>query len=92
MKIVNSTPLHPVQLLEKSKADSANNTEATSKPSAQAQSSKESSNVSRLNPGLTDSSFDIDNLRVEEVRQAILEGRLEISAERIADGLLDNLK
>lgn len=35
---------------------------------------------------------DIDQARVEEVRQAIAEGRLEINADRIADGLIQSVQ
>lgn len=35
---------------------------------------------------------DIDQARVAEIRQAISEGRLEIRADRIADGLIDSVR
>ncbi|WP_367890523.1 flagellar biosynthesis anti-sigma factor FlgM [Geopseudomonas aromaticivorans] len=35
---------------------------------------------------------DVDPARVAEIRQAILEGRLQISAERIADGLIASVR
>ncbi|WP_444677437.1 flagellar biosynthesis anti-sigma factor FlgM [Halomonas sp. E19] len=38
-----------------------------------------------------DASRDIDMNRVEEIREAIREGRLDIRAERIADGLIQSL-
>jgi negative regulator of flagellin synthesis FlgM len=37
-------------------------------------------------------SEDIDMARVAELRQAIIEGRLEVSAERIADGLIASVR
>lgn len=37
-------------------------------------------------------SQDIDLARVAEIRQAISEGRLEIRAERIADGLIRSVR
>ena len=37
-------------------------------------------------------SEDIDLARVAELRQAIREGRLEINAERIADGLIASVR
>lgn len=37
-------------------------------------------------------SEDIDMARVAELRQAIMDGRLEISAERIADGLIASVR
>lgn len=39
-----------------------------------------------------DGSQDIDMARVQEIRDAIREGRMEIRADRIADGLIANLK
>ncbi|GAA0562578.1 flagellar biosynthesis anti-sigma factor FlgM [Halomonas salifodinae] len=48
--------------------------------------------VAHLSQKAQDASQDIDSLRVNEIRQAISEGRLEIRAERIADGLIDSLK
>lgn len=35
-----------------------------------------------------DASHDIDSARVNEVRQAITEGRLQLNADRIADGII----
>ncbi|AFT71705.1 Anti-sigma-28 factor [Alloalcanivorax dieselolei B5] len=35
---------------------------------------------------------DIDTARVAEIRQAISEGRLEIRADRIADGLIERVR
>lgn len=48
--------------------------------------------LTHLRHGATDASQDIDTARVEEIRQAIREGRLEIKADRIADGLIDNVR
>ncbi|MBR9772716.1 flagellar biosynthesis anti-sigma factor FlgM [Halomonas sp. MMSF_3323] len=39
-----------------------------------------------------DTSQDIDSARVEQIRDAIREGRLEIHPERIADGLIDSVR
>lgn len=50
-----------------------------------------STNVRLLRQPSADSSQDIDTVRVEELRQAIAEGRLEIRAEKIADGLIESL-
>ncbi|GHA05943.1 flagellar biosynthesis anti-sigma factor FlgM [Oceanisphaera arctica] len=48
--------------------------------------------VTHLSPALQDSSRDIDMNRVNELRQAISEGRLEIRADKIADGLLNSVR
>jgi len=39
-----------------------------------------------------DSDDDIDTARVEEIRQAIVEGRIKIDPSKIADGLLASLR
>lgn len=51
-----------------------------------------STSVTHLSQPGADASQDIDQLRVDEIRQAIAEGRLEIRAERIADGLIANVQ
>lgn len=45
-----------------------------------------------LRQSAIDPSHDIDSARVEEIREAIREGRLEIRADRIADALLKSLQ
>lgn len=50
------------------------------------------SSVSHLGRAGADSSRDIDTARVEELRRAIVGGRLEIRTDRIADGLIDSLR
>ncbi|MFC3285164.1 flagellar biosynthesis anti-sigma factor FlgM [Litchfieldella rifensis] len=48
--------------------------------------------ITHLHQAAGNSSQDIDSARVAEIRQAISEGRLEIRAERIADGLIDSVR
>lgn len=48
--------------------------------------------VTHLSQAATDSSQDIDTVRVEEIRDAIREGKLDIRAERIADGLVASVQ
>ncbi|AMD00940.1 flagellar biosynthesis anti-sigma factor FlgM [Halomonas chromatireducens] len=48
--------------------------------------------TTHLRQNAADSSRDIDTVRVEEIREAIREGRLEIRADRIADGLIESLQ
>lgn len=45
-----------------------------------------------LSHDASNASQDIDTARVEEIREAIREGRLEINADRIADGLIANVQ
>lgn len=48
--------------------------------------------TTHLSQAATDTSQDIDTVRVEELREAIREGRLDIRADRIADGLIESVK
>ncbi|MGS2742014.1 flagellar biosynthesis anti-sigma factor FlgM [Halomonas sp. LS-001] len=47
--------------------------------------------ATQLSQQSTDTSQDIDRAKVDEIRTAIREGRMEINPERIADGLLSKL-
>ena len=85
MKIDNTQPLHQ-----------ANQSEAAKKASP-VQNGPESpasnpATVTHLSSGISDTSHDVDAARVAEIRQAISEGRLDIRAERIADGLVDSVR
>ncbi|MCH4812199.1 flagellar biosynthesis anti-sigma factor FlgM [Vreelandella neptunia] len=46
----------------------------------------------QLSQSSIDESQDIDTAKVDEIRDAIREGRLEMRADRIAEGLIANLK
>jgi|TARA_R110000796_G_scaffold90218_1_gene194028 negative regulator of flagellin synthesis FlgM len=46
----------------------------------------------QLSQSSIDESQDVDTAKVEEIRDAIREGRLEMRADRIAEGLIANLK
>ncbi|MEX1198446.1 MAG: flagellar biosynthesis anti-sigma factor FlgM [Pseudohongiellaceae bacterium] len=84
MKIENLTLLQQVQKT----AQEQNGTRKTSDPaSAQAPASA----VARLSEAARDDSQDIDPARVETLRQAISEGRLEINSDRIAESLIENV-
>ena len=67
---------------ETQKADSV-------QPATQGGSTRESTQLSQ---SIVDESQDIDTARVDEIRDAIREGRLEMRADRIAEGLIANLK
>ena len=58
-------------------------------PTAPGSSTRESTQLSQSG---VDESQDIDSAKVEEIRDAIREGRLEMRADRIAEGLIANLK
>lgn len=86
MKIDNISPLlrsNQAQFRdEPQKADSAT-------PATSGSATRESTQLSQSN---IDESQDIDSAKVEEIRNAIREGRLEMRADRIADGLIANLQ
>ena len=48
--------------------------------------------VAHLRQPAADSGQDINTARVDEIRQAISEGRLEIRADKIADGLIESVR
>ena len=51
-----------------------------------------SSSIASLHTKLTDDTQDINAARVEEARQAIINGEMKIDVGKIADGLLENLR
>ncbi len=59
------------------------------KSSPEGSTTRESTRLSQMH---MDDTQDIDTARVDEIREAIREGRLEIHADRIADGLIAQLK
>ncbi|AVI61828.1 flagellar biosynthesis anti-sigma factor FlgM [Halomonas sp. GFAJ-1] len=85
MKIDNINPL-----LRSNQAQQRDDVQKVSgaKPVEAASAAKESTQLSQSR---VDSSQDIDMAKVQEIRDAIREGRLEIRADRIADGLIANL-
>ncbi|AQA18077.1 flagellar biosynthesis anti-sigma factor FlgM [Halioglobus japonicus] len=88
MKINNTSPPVPLPLNNQGKAGPAREL-SSGTPGTGSTSAKLSS---ELQQKLSDSSFDVSSLRVNEVRQAIVEGRLQINPERIAEGLINNFK
>lgn len=64
---------------------------AKPKPKATSSASASPSVIATLNKALVSSSDDIDMEKVNRVRTAIREGRLEINYERIADSLIQNM-
>lgn len=59
---------------------------------SQASDAPTSTSVAHLGQGSQNVSADIDTARVEELRLAISEGRLEIDADKIADGLIASVQ
>lgn len=87
MKIDNShPPARPAATTGKPAPARAQDSQATA-------SEQSSSTVTHLTAASSRTgSEDIDLARVAELRQAIREGRLEINAERIADGLIASVR
>ncbi|MDI5935133.1 flagellar biosynthesis anti-sigma factor FlgM [Halomonas kalidii] len=87
MKIDNQNP--PIRPGQTQQRDEAQKVKGPSPASGQAAGPAATTHLSRH---AADGSQDIDTARVEEIREAIREGRLEIRAERIADGLIANVR
>lgn len=85
MKIDNINPL-----LRSNQAQQRDDVQKVNgaKPVEASSTTRESTQLSQSR---VDSSQDIDMAKVQEIRDAIREGRLEIRADRIADGLIANL-
>lgn len=85
MKIDNTNSLlRSNQAQQRDETQKADNV----KPATQGNAPRESTQLSQSN---IDESQDIDSAKVEEIRDAIRDGRLEMNADRIADGLIANL-
>ena len=56
------------------------------------QQTPEGSTETQLSRGATDTAQDIDNVRVEELRNAIRDGQLEVRTDQIADGLISSVE
>ena len=78
--------IDPTQNTPRVTSSETRDVKKTSEPNASASTPSASARFEPSN--ITDSSQDIDMARVNEIRQAISEGRLEIRSERIADGLI----
>jgi negative regulator of flagellin synthesis FlgM len=89
VKISNTNPPTPISV---GNASGPGRTTGPATAGGGGQTPSVSSSVGQINAKLSDTTYDIDSLRVEEVRQAIISGQLEIDAGKIADGLLENLK
>ncbi|MFP1679525.1 flagellar biosynthesis anti-sigma factor FlgM [Alloalcanivorax sp. C16-2] len=85
MKIDNISHLYPSNTVNQGKAGERVGSDGQ-RPDA-----TEAGEVAHLRAPAGDGQ-DIDRARVEEVRQAIAEGRLEIRADRIADGLIQSVR
>ena len=86
MKINSQNPLtRPTQTAPREEAQPVKG------PTRSGQQDPSPSAATHLGQKATDASRDIDMARVEEIREAIREGRLEVRADRIADALIESL-
>lgn len=86
MKIDNvNSLLRPNQTQQRDETQKTNSVS----PATAGGSARESTQLSQSR---IDETQDIDTAKVEEIRDAIREGRLEMHADRIADGMIANLK
>ncbi|MFD2189655.1 flagellar biosynthesis anti-sigma factor FlgM [Pistricoccus aurantiacus] len=92
MKITSNPPLPRSPQAEQVKPTNTTNPGGVVNDSGAASAPRDQASVTRLSQASTNASQDIDTARVAEVRQAISEGRLEIRADKIADGLIDSVR
>lgn len=91
MKINNSQP--PTPLTAGAPGAAARTApEASAADGDKPASTSISSSIASLHAKLADETQDIDAARVEEARQAIINGEMKIDVGKIADGLLENLR
>ena len=87
MKIDNHNPL--IRTGQTQARDDAQKVKGADQPAARDGGPAAETHLSH---GSVNASQDIDFARVAEIREAIREGRLEIHADRIADGLIANVR
>ncbi|WP_404298408.1 flagellar biosynthesis anti-sigma factor FlgM [Halomonas sp.] len=87
MKIDNHNPL--IRTGQTQARDDAQKVKGAGQPTSR---NAEPAAKTHLSHDAANTSQDIDVARVAEIREAIRDGRLEIHADRIADGLLDNVR
>lgn len=67
------------------------NTAVASAPDAKVELSSLSSSLNKAEAAIA-ATPEIDRRRVDEIRQAISEGRFKVDANRIADGLIESVR
>nr|WP_272884780.1 flagellar biosynthesis anti-sigma factor FlgM [Chromohalobacter canadensis] len=88
--IVKISNLHPpTQAAQTEQSDAAQRTPRGG-DSAQTNAPASTTTLSQSNEA--DTSQDIDTARVDEIRQAISEGQMELDTGKIADGLIDSVR
>ncbi|MFU8783863.1 flagellar biosynthesis anti-sigma factor FlgM [Aliidiomarina sp.] len=87
MKINGMQPLPVSNQHEQSKTSSKSSAAATSQTPAAGPAA-----VTHFSQALENTSQDIDMARVDELKQAIRDGKLDIRADKIADSLIDSVR
>ncbi|MFP4137033.1 MAG: flagellar biosynthesis anti-sigma factor FlgM [Halomonas sp.] len=88
MKIDNQHP----NLTQQTQVDSRQEAQRVKGPREGKQEDAGPASETHLSQPAADTRQDIDSARVEEVREAIREGKFDIRAERIADGLIASVQ
>ena len=70
---------------------STNSTSATASPGAQVDVSSISSRLRELESTIANVPV-VDSARVDEIKQAIAEGRFKVNADRVADSLIESVR
>ena len=86
MKINNATPPDGLRQVER------NNKVAAPTRAAQTEQSKQQAPTSGLQTASVSDSQDIDMARVNEIREAIKDGRLEIHSDKISESLIHSIR
>ena len=79
-------------LLPVSQPESRDGPQKAERTASAEQQSPRASTETQLSQGVTNTAQDIDNVRVEELRNAIRNGQLEIRTDQIADGLISSVE
>jgi negative regulator of flagellin synthesis FlgM len=86
LKIDNNSPSRHLESVGSRQSAKTSATSSTAAPAAGPGS------VTHLSLAAQDQSLDIDQARVDEIRQAIREGKLSLDSGKIADGLLASIQ
>ena len=79
-------------LLPASQPESRDGPQKAERATPAGQQNPRGSTETQLSQGATDTAQDIDNVRVEELRNAINNGQLEVRTDQIADGLISSVE
>lgn len=84
-------PLGPAPSSAARSSSSSSSTSATSAPGAQIDISGTSSRLRELEATISNVPV-VDSARVDEIKQAIADGRFKVNADRVADSLIESVR